>query len=237
MGIFGWFEYGARLKFQHEHASSTPATTTKKKASKLSSAPETKRQDLLELPKVGRADARDGVPPFRGVEPGRAAAGVVARGDVVERVGREGVDRVHERVQEPERGQARGEARRVEQRDEARECWRRGGGAPDEPRAPAEEDEEVVCLGGDVGDGLVSRNGVSVVSGARGEVFGGTRRGAIGDEGELTRPLGLKRPLYVPGASLFKNLVTAVFWYAGRGNCSSTSHVYQQLSQTGRRER
>ena len=96
------------------------------------SAPETERQDLLQLPKVGRADTRDGVPALGRVEPGRAAAGVVARGDVVERVGREGVDRVHERVQEPERGQARGEARRVEQRDEARERRRRGGGAPDE---------------------------------------------------------------------------------------------------------
>lgn len=82
-----------------------------KKASKLSSAPKTERQDLLQLPKVGRADARHGVPALGRVEPRGAAAGVVARGDVVERVGREGVDRVHERVQEPERGQARGEAR------------------------------------------------------------------------------------------------------------------------------
>ena len=63
------------------------------------------------------------------------------------------------------------------------------------------------------------------------------RRGPIRDEGGLTRPLGLKRPLYVPGASLFKNLVTAAFWYAGRGNCSGTSHVYQRLSKTAKWER
>ena len=37
------------------------------------------------------------------------------------------------------------------------------------------------------------------------------------------RTHGLKRPLKVPGASVFKNWGTAWFWKAGRGNCKKTS--------------
>ena len=58
---------------------------------------------VAQLRKVGRADARDGVPPRARAEAARAAAGVVARGDVVERAR----VRVDERVQEAERRQAR----------------------------------------------------------------------------------------------------------------------------------
>ena len=122
------------------------------------------RHDLLELAKVGRAHARDGVPALGRVEPGRAAAGVVARRDVVPRpAGHERVERVHERVEEPERGQALGEARRVEERDDARDGGRGGGGAPDRDDAAAEEDAEEAALGGDVGDGLGTALGSELV--------------------------------------------------------------------------
>ena len=60
---------------------------------------------------------------------------------------------------------------------------------------------------------------------------------SVEGQGGLTRPLGLKRPLYVPGASLFKNLVTAAFWYAGRGNCGGITYASAAASEdAGARE-
>lgn len=91
------------------------------------------------------------------VEAGGAAARVVADGDVVERSGVECLDGVHERVQEPERGEALLEAGRVQERHDAGERRRRGGGAADRHGPSREEDTEEVCLRGDVGDGLSSK--------------------------------------------------------------------------------
>ena len=85
------------------------------------------------------------------------------------------MDGIHERVEEAERGQARGEARRVEEGDETRERRRRGGGPPNEARLAAQEDAEVVGLGGDVGDGLVVREYQRCVSGVR----AGLKRNAL----------------------------------------------------------
>lgn len=124
--------------------------------------------DILELVEVGGTDASDGVPALGRVEAGRAAAGVVARGDVVPGVGRERVGRVHERVEETERGQALGETRRVEQRDDAGDSGRGGGGAADGADAATEEDAEEAALGGDVGDGLAG-GGMLVSGGGDGE--------------------------------------------------------------------
>lgn len=91
------------------------------------------------------------------VEAGGAAARVVADGNVVERGGVEGLDGVHERVQEPERGEALLEAGRVQERHNAGERRRGSGGASDRHRPSRKEDAEEVCLRGDIGDGLMWR--------------------------------------------------------------------------------
>lgn len=89
------------------------------------------------------------------VEAGGAAARVVADRDVVERGGVECLDGVHERVQEPERGQALLEASGVQERHNAGERRRGSGGASDRHGPSRKEDTEEVCLRGDIGDGLM----------------------------------------------------------------------------------
>lgn len=137
---------------------------------------EVERDDILQLPEIGRANASDGVPALRRlrrdrssvslthatttttktyVEARGAAARVVADRDVVERGRAERLDGVDERVQEPERREALLEASRVQERDDAGERRRRRGCTADGHRAPGEEDTEQVRLRGDVGDSLM----------------------------------------------------------------------------------
>ena len=80
----------------------------------------------------------------------RAAARVVARGDVVE--DRRRSPAVQERVQPPERGPAGVEQLVVDKCDEARKRRARRARAADEEQSPGDVDDEVRPLHGDVGE-------------------------------------------------------------------------------------
>ena len=118
-------------------------------ASSRAAARSAARDKRQELRKVRRAETSDRIPAREGGETIRAAAGVAALRDVVERGG---AGRVQEGVQEPERALAGVEELVVQESDDGRE---RGAGrarAGDTLALTTDVDDEVDTLRGDVGE-------------------------------------------------------------------------------------
>lgn len=107
-------------------------------------------QSREKLREVGRAEPGHGVPARSGGEALRAAAGVAALGDVVER---RGASRVQHGVEEAERGLALVEELVIEKRDDCREGGRRRGRAGHALALAGNIDDEVDTLCRDVGEG------------------------------------------------------------------------------------